>query len=254
MVVATLRCARFPARARFAPRRGAPLLVRAPGGGRVAAAAARAALTAAGARGWGGALRVVCAAPVGAGMGSSTASALAAVRAVAAACGATLDEAALCLAAEGATDPLMLPDPGAALWASREGRALALAPPPPRFWVAGGFDGPPAATDPRDGRFADVSDLARDWAAACARGDAAALGRVATASALRNHARAPKARLSAMLAMARAHGALGVVVAHTGPALGLLFAADARAAACAAAPALTAAGVAGAAVFEAGGG
>jgi uncharacterized protein involved in propanediol utilization len=251
VALATLACDRFPARAWFAPRRGARLVVIAPGGGRVAAAAARAARAAARARGWGGVLRVRCAAPVGAGMGSSTLGALAALRAVAAAFGSNPDEAALCLEAEGASDPLMLTAPGGALWASREGRALALAPPPPRFWVAGGLDGPPFATDARDDRFADVADLARDWREACARADAAALGRIASESALRNQPRAPKPRLAAALALARERDGLGVVAAHTGPALGLMFL-D-RAAAVDAAPALAAAGVARVAVFAAGG-
>lgn len=253
VALVTLACARWPARALLRPVRGAPLRVAAPGGGRIARAAARGAMAALGLRGWGGALRVACAAPVGGGAGSSTLAALACVRAVAAAFGAAFDaqaEAALCLAAEGASDPLMLAHPGAALWASRQGRALGHGRLPPRLLVAGGFDGPGRRTDPGCADFADVADLAQAWACA---GDAAALGAVATESARRAQRRAPKPAFARAQALAGALGALGVVAAHTGSALGLMFAPQDRAAAEVGAGALAAAGVARVAVFAAGG-
>src|SRR3989338_2044615 len=76
--------------------------------------------------------------------------------------------AAACHALEGATDPLMFPDPARLLWASRQGRVLAQLPPLPRFDIIGGFFGPPRRTDPADLHFSDISDLVAAWPAACA--------------------------------------------------------------------------------------
>ena len=53
--------------------------------------------------------------------------------------------------------------------------------------------------------------------------DLTLLGRVATRSAILNQKRNPKRHLDEMIEIARENGALGVVVAHSGPCLGLLF-------------------------------
>ena len=128
------------------------------------------------------------------------------------------------LALEGAVDPLMLPEPGSILWASRQGRRLGVIARPPRLLVVGGHDGPGRRTDPAESDFEDVSDLVEKAACAAAAGDAAAFAAVATLSAERRQARAPKPSFAALKALGRETGALGVVVAHTGSAAGLLFA------------------------------
>ena len=160
--------------------------------------------------------------------GSSTAALLAAAGVWALACGRTLPGperlARICLEIEGATDPLMHPEPARLLWASRLGRVLAVLPPPPALEAVGGFLGAGRRTDPGDADFADVSDLAAAWAPAADRGDAEALGRIATESARRNRIRRGGPDLAPLLAAAARHGAVGVVAAHTGAARGLLFA------------------------------
>ncbi len=87
--------------------------------------------------------------------------------------------------------------------------------------MLGGFLGPPRATDPTDADFPDIADLISAWPAATARlEDLAAL--VAESArrtlALRGPADDPTASL------ARRHGALAPVIAHTGSARGLIFA------------------------------
>lgn len=169
--------------------------------------------------------------PPGGGAGSSTAALLAAAAVYAAARGLPPGPperlAQLCLGIEGATDPLMHPEPGRLLWAPREARVLGLLPPLPSFDVVGGFLGPGQRTDPGDLDFADVADLAAAWAPAAARGDRAALAGLATELARRNVARRGGPGLEPLLAAAGRFGALGVVAAHTGSARGLLFAAGA---------------------------
>lgn len=55
------------------------------------------------------------------------------------------------------------------------------------------------------------------------RGDLAALGRIATRSAMMNQRRNPRRHLEDVLALRQQFGALGVVVTHSGPYIGLLF-------------------------------
>lgn len=155
--------------------------------------------------------------PPGGGAGASTAALVALARA--AGCdGPGL--AAACLAAEGATDPLMEPDPQSVLWAPRAARVLARLAPLPRVEIVGGFLGAPQATDPADLAFPDVADLVDAMQRA---GSPAALARIATRSAerctaLRGPPDDPTPRL------ARTLGALGHLRAHTGSARGLIFA------------------------------
>ena len=147
----------------------------------------------------------------GGGAGMSTA-ALVALARLAGWRGDPLRLALACVAAEGASDPLMLPE-GAVLWASREGRVVrGLAPLEP-CEIVGGFVGPPRRTDPGEGGFADISDLVARW-----RGDLRVQARLAAQSAARRWGEAPAAVL------ARELGALGWVAAHTGSAQGLIFA------------------------------
>lgn len=159
----------------------------------------------------------------GAGCGASTAAILATARALRA-----LEpdaEADLCLRIEAATDPLMHPDQGTLLWAPREARILGKLRPLPGLQVIGGEFGPPRRTDPADLSFARVDDLAK---AIGQRGlTAQRLADISTESAERVTALRAPGRLDP-IRDARAHArALGIVVAHTGSAVGLLLSPDA---------------------------
>ncbi|RWC82883.1 hypothetical protein EN858_29700 [Mesorhizobium sp. M4B.F.Ca.ET.215.01.1.1] len=55
------------------------------------------------------------------------------------------------------------------------------------------------------------------------QGDAATIGRIATASALLHQERVPKEHLNSMLKASEATGALGVIVAHSGTMVGILL-------------------------------
>lgn len=164
----------------------------------------------------------------GGGAGSSTAALLAAAAVIAAAHGLPPPGAErlarLCLALEGATDPLMHPAPARLLWDPRRALVLGTLPELPALDVVGGFHGPGVRTDPGDLDFADIADLASAWGPAALRGDLATLAGLATESARRNVARRGGPDLGGLLAAAGRFGALGIVAAHTGSARGLLFA------------------------------
>lgn len=166
--------------------------------------------------------------PAGAGAGSSTAALLAVAGVFAAAAGRPLPGtdrlAQICLALEGATDPLMYADPARLLWAPREARSMALLPRMPALEIVGGFLGPRQRTDPADCRFADIADLVAGWAPAADRGDLATLAALATESARRNARCRGGPDLRPMTALADRLGAIGVAAAHTGSARGLIFA------------------------------
>lgn len=157
--------------------------------------------------------------PPGQGLGVSTAS-LAALARLAGFHGSESVLARACLRAEGASDPIWLAHPERVLWASRAGCVVQPLPPVPECEIIGGLWGQGQRTDPRDMRFADISDLVAAWAQARALSDFAALASVSAARcvALRGNACDPTARLAAQL------GALGWVAAHTGSARGLIFA------------------------------
>ncbi|MEO1331345.1 MAG: hypothetical protein AAFW46_16970 [Pseudomonadota bacterium] len=221
----TLPCPRFVAEAEIVPEGSSADARPHPLAERAAAIAARA-------LGLGAAPRVDlrCTAPPGVGAGSSSMIALATVRAVAASAGLRLRpeiEAPLLLEIEGAVDPLMWPDAGALLWASRAARRLETFATAFRWTLVGGFDGRPQRTDPEDENFADISDLVAAFERAAEAGDRAAAAEIATQSALRNQALRPKPSFAAVRALAEELGA-GVVVAHTGSALGLLLAPNFR--------------------------
>ncbi|SFG84709.1 threonine kinase [Palleronia marisminoris] len=156
--------------------------------------------------------------PMGGGTGASTAALLLIGRAAGVHDPARL--ATACIAAEGASDPLMLDCPDAVLWAPREGRILDRIAPPPRAEIVGGFQGPPLPTDPADIDFPDIADLHRLWATSgqlslCA-GIASESGRRTTA------ARGPEGDPTQTLAADL--GALGWARAHTGSARALIYA------------------------------
>lgn len=130
-------------------------------------------------------------------------------------------EVAYCLAAEGASDPMMFPDPATLLWASRRGEVLDQFPRPPDFDLLCGLWADGQLTDPKDQNFPDISDLVRDWPTTI--GKLADLARATSASArrclaLRGPVNDPSEGLSIQL------GALGFQIAHTGSARGMIFA------------------------------
>jgi len=157
--------------------------------------------------------------PRGGGAGSSTA-ALVALARLAGWQGAPEVLARACVAAEGASDPLMFPDPSRLLFASRRGRVLAALPALPGVEVLGGFLGPGRPTDPADLDFPDIADLAAAWGQG---GDAARMAGLAAESARRTLARRGPAG-DPTPGLARDLGALGWAIAHTGSARALLFA------------------------------
>jgi uncharacterized protein involved in propanediol utilization len=155
--------------------------------------------------------------PPGGGAGSSTAALVALARLA----GETDPDriARACLAVEGASDPLMFPDPARHLWASRRGVTLADLPPLPPLGLALGFLGQGRLTEPSDHAFPDVADLAAAWPTACP--DPAAIARLASESARRTLAL--RGTPSPLPDLATATGALGFAIAHTGSAVALLF-------------------------------
>jgi hypothetical protein len=155
----------------------------------------------------------------GSGTGMSTASLLA-VAALAGYRGSAMRLAQACVAAEGASDPLMFRGPDRLLWASREARLMSVMPPPPRAHLLAGFWGPPEPTRARDNGYADITDLVRAWAHApdLARCAALASESAARCQALRGPLDDPTAQL------ARDLGALGWARSHSGPARALIFA------------------------------
>lgn len=157
----------------------------------------------------------------GIGAGASTATLIALARA-AGFSGSPEQLAEACIAAEGATDPLMFPDPDRFLWASREGRVLQALARPPRAAILGGLWGAPKRTDAHDADFDDIADLARQWQIAAQVGHLARLAAIASDSARRCTGR--RGPGDPMAELARDLDALGFVRAHTGSARGLVFA------------------------------
>lgn len=73
------------------------------------------------------------------------------------------------------------------------------------------------------GQKAQYHELLAAARIAIAQGDTAAIGRIATASALLHQERAPKQHLSSMLKASEETGAVGVIVAHSGTMIGILL-------------------------------
>jgi len=160
--------------------------------------------------------------PPGGGAGVSTA-ALVALARLAGWQGDAMTLARACIAVEGASDPLMLPNPDQILWASRQGEILVTLPQPPAMEIFGGFYGPPRRTDPNDSDFPDIADLIPLWRAATAAQDLPQVAAIASRSAERTLAHR-RAQTDPTASLAAALGALGFVIAHTGAARGLIFA------------------------------
>ena len=230
----TLPCPLFGSRAEFRPLAAGPLTVH-PGDRSRARAAARMTLDALGHPACGGVLRLDGDVPLRWGCGSSTTDVLATIRAVADAFGATLPPAfvaRLAVAAETASDSLMYGPERAVLFAQRRGTVLVdLGGPLPPVRVLGcnteldhGVETLALAPMPYSAweveAFGPILGLLRR---AVRRQDPALLGRVATASTLITQRHRPKRFMPQLLRIARATGALGVQVAHSGTVAGLLF-------------------------------
>lgn len=154
--------------------------------------------------------------PPGMGTGMSTAGLLA----VAGTGFAPQDLARACIAAEGASDPLMYPAPARLLWAPRVGRVLAALPDQPRTHLLAGFWGPPRPTRAGDQDYDDIADLVAAWQRG---GDLAQRAALASESARRCLARRGPSG-DPTEALARDLGALGFAISHSGAARALIFA------------------------------
>jgi uncharacterized protein involved in propanediol utilization len=189
----------------------------------------------AGDRGVSARLTIDTAIPVRRGFGSSSADVIATILAVADAFRVTLSRtevARMAVAAEGPSDPLMFGQE-IVLYAQREGCVLE------RFWcslppldVVGlcfdlssdGVD--TVAFPPAEYSAAEVAAFDRLLGAArqgLRRRDAQLLGLVATQSAWINQMHLPKDGFLEVLSVARATGAVGIQVAHSGDVMGILF-------------------------------
>ena len=176
--------------------------------------------------------------PVGHGYGSSTADVIAAIRAVAAATGATLRRSTvsrLAAEAEGASDAIAYGDQ-AVLFSHREGRILEhFGGEFPPFIVVGfqtqgsainTLDLPRARYDPREiGLFRTLRGLTYR---AVRLQDPKLMGHVASASARINQHHLAKSKFTAFVTLAEDYDACGVQVAHSGSLLGVLFDANER--------------------------
>lgn len=182
-----------------------------------------------------GLLEIECSLAEGIGLGSSTCDVVAAIRAVCAAYDVQL--AAECAAriaveAEQAADPIMFEDE-VVLFAHRRGEVLesfgGWIPPLAVLSVdmdpaSGGIETLslpfPQYTRAELARLESLIDSARD---AFRRRDAAAVARVATASAELNQAYLPMSRFGELCALAERYDALGVQISHSGTLAGVLF-------------------------------
>ncbi|MEU0693548.1 GHMP kinase [Streptomyces niveus] len=172
--------------------------------------------------------------PLGLGMGSSSSDVIAAVRAVADACGLRLPSrtvARIAVRAERASDPLML-DGRPLLFAQREGRVLEVLgealPPAVVVGCALGAGRPvdtlslpaPACGDDEVRAYERLRSLLRR---AVAEGDTRLLGHVSTESARRAQRVLRHPEFDRLTRVAERTGAVGVQIAHSGSVAGLLF-------------------------------
>lgn len=172
--------------------------------------------------------------PLGLGMGSSSSDVIAAVRAVADACGLRLPSrtvARIAVRAERASDPLML-DGRPLLFAQREGRVLEVLgdalPPAVVVGCALGAGRPvdtlslpaPACGEDDVRAYERLRSLLRR---AVTEGDARLLGHVSTESARRAQRVLRHPEFERLTRVAERTGAVGVQIAHSGSVAGLLF-------------------------------
>ncbi len=180
-------------------------------------------------------LHIQCQVPRGKGMASSTADIVASVEATAAALNSEIsprDQAELALSIE-PSDGVMMP--GIALFDHIGGQiARSLGSPPDMRVLALEFAGE-VDTEAFNAveRLGELQKLEASFREALGlisegldRGDCELIGRGATLSALSYQEVLPKPQLPAAIAIGRDAGALGVNVAHSGTAVGLLFSGD----------------------------
>ena len=185
-----------------------------------------------------GRLEVECSVATGVGLGSSTSDVVAAIRAVAAACGVALDAATvagLAIEAEGASDPIMF-DREMVLFAQRHGRVLeSFGAWIPRFAVLsfdldparGGVDTlslpVPAYTGDELTAFERMVTRARTAFGQRDEEALASLAAIATESATLNQRYLPLRNFAPVCRLAEESGALGLQMSHSGTIGGLLF-------------------------------
>lgn len=180
----------------------------------------------------GGRLHLCCELPEGKGLASSSADLVATARAVIGATGHDADplEIESYLRAIEPSDGVMYP--GVVAFYHRQVRLHTwLGLPPPLTIVTadegGAIDTITFNRAPKPFTAADkneYSSLLQTLTAALAEQDTAAIGYVATRSAIMNSALRPRGHLDTTIAEARSIGALGVVVAHSGTTIGMLLA------------------------------
>jgi uncharacterized protein involved in propanediol utilization len=182
-----------------------------------------------------GLLQIECALQVGLGRGSSTADVVAAIRAVCAGYGETLEPqsiARIAVAAESAVDPIMFEDE-MVVFAQRQGIVLeSLGRWLPAFDVlsldmepgSGGIDtlGVPLP-EYTERELAYLEDLLAQARQAFRRNDRTAIAQLATESARLNQRFLPMERFAKICRVAQCHGALGVQISHSGTLAGVLF-------------------------------
>jgi uncharacterized protein involved in propanediol utilization len=186
-----------------------------------------------------GRLEIECSVATGVGLGSSTCDVVAAIRAVAAAYGASLDAATvarLAIEAEDASDPIMF-DREMVLFAQRQGRVLeSFGSWIPQYAVmsfdadpsAGGVETlslpVPAYTSVELAGFESMVARAREAFRRHDPGALATLAAVATESATLNQRFLPLRNFAGLRRVADEFGALGLQISHSGTIGGLLFA------------------------------
>jgi L-threonine kinase len=173
--------------------------------------------------------------PVGKGLASSSADLVATARAVGPVLGLQTSPQAIesWLRPIEPTDGVMYP--GVIVFEHRKVRAvseLGVLPPLTVVAVDEGGQVDTVAFNRRPRRYSSMqrreyARLLEELTRAVRTGDLAALGTVATRSAMLNQRLLPKRHLEAMLAISSAAGALGVVCAHSGTMLGILLSDDA---------------------------
>ena len=185
-----------------------------------------------------GCLEIECSVATGVGLGSSTCDVVAAIRAVSAAYGASLDAAAvarLAIAAEGASDPIMF-DREMVLFAQRQGRVLeSFGSWIPQYAVMS-FDADPSAggvetlslpvpeyTSAELAEFESMVARAREAFQRHDSGALATLAALATQSATLNQRFLPLRNFQVLRHLADESGALGLQISHSGTIGGLLF-------------------------------
>lgn len=183
----------------------------------------------------GGCVEICSDVPRGIGMGSSTADVTATIRAIADFHGATPTTeqiARIAVAAECASDPIMIDD-RIVLFSHREGSVLEVFGHQLPAMIVVGCEADPGtesidtiALPPAVYSAADIevfSFLRAELRTAVAAGDVARLARVATSSAVISQRFLPKLAFDFLLDLCQRAGGCGVQVAHSGTVAGIIF-------------------------------